>query len=303
MRWAARRSFPGSTWLYVAATGWWAISGYGPQATPQAPSPQPEASWERPHRKTKGGNRGHRTLYQGPFRGWPAGMSRLGKFYTRNAPSSHSIIDKHGSCKLSRQLAPCNMSRGSPRKASMAVSAQPNLSCVPRVLRTVAQSLGPTRQRQFFGKGPERQTPPHPQLCSTRNGGMGGQGWRSVFQPLPGDAALTRAENQAVLKVMVLSGREAALEVQSPPPLETTRGTLAPPCGGTDDRKRVCVMVARSCLPVCEPTDCSPPGSSAHGDSPDKKTAVGHHALLQRDLPKPGIETWVSRIAGRFFTV
>ena len=114
---------------------------------------------------------------------------------------------------------------------------------------------------------------------------------------------MTRAENQAVLKVMVLSGREAALEVQSPPPLETTRGTLAPTCGGSDDRTRVCVMVARSCLPVCEPTDCSPPGSSAHGDSPDKNTVVGHHALLQRDLPKPGIETWVSRIAGRFFTV
>lgn len=176
MRWVARRSFPGSTWLYVAATGWWAINGYGPQATPQAPGPQPEASWERLHRKTKGGNRGHRTLYQGPLRGWPAGMSRLGKFYTRNAPSFHSIIDKHGSCKL-RQLAPCNMSRGSPRKASMAVSAQPNLSCVPRVLRTVAQSLGPTRQRRFFGKGPERQTlaPPTPSFAKPEMRGWGGR--------------------------------------------------------------------------------------------------------------------------------
>ena len=27
--------------------------------------------------------------------------------------------------------------------------------------------------------------------------------------------------------------------------------------------------------------DCSPPGSSVHGDSPDKNTRVGCHALLQ----------------------
>jgi len=28
--------------------------------------------------------------------------------------------------------------------------------------------------------------------------------------------------------------------------------------------------------------DCSPPGSSVHGDSPGKNTEVGYHALLQR---------------------
>ena len=36
--------------------------------------------------------------------------------------------------------------------------------------------------------------------------------------------------------------------------------------------------------------DCSPPGSSGHGDSPGKKTGAGCHALLQRDLPNPGIK-------------
>ena len=30
-----------------------------------------------------------------------------------------------------------------------------------------------------------------------------------------------------------------------------------------------------------QPLDCSPPGSSVHGDSPDKNTGVGCHALLQ----------------------
>ena len=43
-------------------------------------------------------------------------------------------------------------------------------------------------------------------------------------------------------------------------------------------------------MSVCEPVDCSQPGSSAHGDSPDKNAAMGCHAHLQGDLPDPGIE-------------
>ena len=34
--------------------------------------------------------------------------------------------------------------------------------------------------------------------------------------------------------------------------------------------------------------DCSPPGSSVHGDSPDKNTGVGCHVLLQRIFPTQG---------------
>ena len=37
----------------------------------------------------------------------------------------------------------------------------------------------------------------------------------------------------------------------------------------------------QSCLTLCSPTDCSPPGSPVHGDSPDKNTGVGCHALPQ----------------------
>ena len=48
--------------------------------------------------------------------------------------------------------------------------------------------------------------------------------------------------------------------------------------------------VAKSCLPLCDPVDCSPPGSSVHGDSPGKNTGVGCHFLLQGDLPDPGIK-------------
>ena len=41
---------------------------------------------------------------------------------------------------------------------------------------------------------------------------------------------------------------------------------------------------------LCDPMDCSPAGSSVHGDFPSKNTGVGCHALLQRNLPKPGIK-------------
>jgi len=40
-------------------------------------------------------------------------------------------------------------------------------------------------------------------------------------------------------------------------------------------------LVNKSRLTLCDPLDCSPPGSSVHGDSPGKSTEVGCHALLQ----------------------
>ena len=41
------------------------------------------------------------------------------------------------------------------------------------------------------------------------------------------------------------------------------------------------MKVAQSCLTLCDPVDCSPPGSSVHGDSPGMNTGVGCHVLLQ----------------------
>ena len=40
-------------------------------------------------------------------------------------------------------------------------------------------------------------------------------------------------------------------------------------------------LVAQSCLTLCNPMDCSPPGSSVPGDSLAKNAGVGCHALLQ----------------------
>ena len=48
-------------------------------------------------------------------------------------------------------------------------------------------------------------------------------------------------------------------------------------------------LVTQLCLTLCNPKDCSPPGSSVHGDSPGKNTGVGCHALLQGIFPNQGL--------------
>ena len=47
-------------------------------------------------------------------------------------------------------------------------------------------------------------------------------------------------------------------------------------------------QVAQSCLTLCNSMDCSPPGSSVHGDSPDKNTGVACCSLLQGVHPTQG---------------
>ena len=47
-------------------------------------------------------------------------------------------------------------------------------------------------------------------------------------------------------------------------------------------------LVAQSCLALCNPIDCGPPGSSVHGDSPGNNTEVHCHALLQGIFPSQG---------------
>ena len=42
-----------------------------------------------------------------------------------------------------------------------------------------------------------------------------------------------------------------------------------------------CALSCFSGVQLCSPVDCSPAGSSVHGDSPGKNTGVGCHALLQ----------------------
>ena len=59
------------------------------------------------------------------------------------------------------------------------------------------------------------------------------------------------------------------------------------------------VLVAQLCLTLCNPVDCSLSGS---WNSPGKNTGVGRHPLLQGIFSAQDW-TWVSCIAGRFFTI
>ena len=106
-------------------------------------------------------------------------------------------------------------------------------------------------------------------------------------------------------------------------------------------RYAVLCLVGQSSPTLCDPIDCSWTGSSVDGDSPGKNTEVGCHALLQGIFPTQGTnpslphcrwifyhlrhqgspwilewvaylfsrgsswprnQTWISWIAGRFFT-
>ena len=48
-------------------------------------------------------------------------------------------------------------------------------------------------------------------------------------------------------------------------------------------------LLAQPCLTLCDSMGCSPPGSSVLGDSPDKNTGVGCHALRQGIFPTQGL--------------
>ena len=49
-------------------------------------------------------------------------------------------------------------------------------------------------------------------------------------------------------------------------------------------------LVTQSCLTLCNLMDCSPPGSSVHGDSPGKNTGGGCPGPPPEDLLNPGIK-------------
>ena len=55
----------------------------------------------------------------------------------------------------------------------------------------------------------------------------------------------------------------------------------------TRNKSTIC-LVSKSSATLCDPMDCSPPGSSVRGDSPGKNTEVSCHALLQGIFPTQG---------------
>ena len=63
----------------------------------------------------------------------------------------------------------------------------------------------------------------------------------------------------------------------------------------------VSVIVTQSCPTLCNPTDCSPPGSSVHGIL-QARTLEWVARPFSRKSSQPGDRTRVPCIAGRFFT-
>ena len=61
-----------------------------------------------------------------------------------------------------------------------------------------------------------------------------------------------------------------------------TQGSIASPA------LAVLCLVTQLCPTLCDPMDCTPPGSFVHGNSLGKNTAVGCHALLQGIFPTQG---------------
>ena len=64
------------------------------------------------------------------------------------------------------------------------------------------------------------------------------------------------------------------------------------------------VLIAESCPTLCNPLNCSPPGSSVHGILQAGECWSGEQMPFPSpgDLPDPDL-TWVSCIVGRFFTI
>ena len=62
------------------------------------------------------------------------------------------------------------------------------------------------------------------------------------------------------------------------------------------------VLVAQMCLTLCDPMDCSPPGSSVHGIL-QARVLEWIAIPISRRSSRPGDQTWVSRVVDRCFTI
>ena len=62
-----------------------------------------------------------------------------------------------------------------------------------------------------------------------------------------------------------------------------------------------CCSVAQSCLTLCDPMDCSLPGSSVHGIF-QARILEWVVISFSRGLPNPGIEPESPALPGGFFT-
>ena len=83
-------------------------------------------------------------------------------------------------------------------------------------------------------------------------------------------------------RLLTLSGQAAALQ-DFPSLVSEDKGVF----------KALCCchyLAAQPCPILCDPMNCSPPGSSAHGVFPGKNTGVGCHLLLLEIFLTPGVK-------------
>ena len=66
-----------------------------------------------------------------------------------------------------------------------------------------------------------------------------------------------------------------------PPSRSSQSAEPSSPCYVAASYCAVLCLAAQSCPTICNPMDCSPPGSSVHGNSPGKNTGMGCHGILQ----------------------
>ena len=64
----------------------------------------------------------------------------------------------------------------------------------------------------------------------------------------------------------------------------------------------LCAKLLQSCLTLCNPVDCSPPGSSVHRIL---QARILEWVLIpfSRGFSQPKDQTWISRISGKVFTI
>ena len=100
----------------------------------------------------------------------------------------------------------------------------------------------------------------------------------------------SKPDNVWLLSISCLSPPETTLQVQprsKPHPLSSlsSRWHLSRVHLSHFTCPSICVKSLQSCPTLSDPMDCSPPGSSVHGDSLSKNTGVDCHTFLQEIFP------------------
>ena len=111
--------------------------------------------------------------------------------------------------------------------------------------------------------------------------------------PSPTPREFTQTQTQFASSVLSYILKFQKLKPDLHAPADVFKDTVA--WRHLDVSTDLCVLVVQSCPTLCDPMDCSPPGSSVRGDSPSKNTGMGCHSLLQRVFSSQGSNPGLSQ--------